>query len=466
MKPIEVAIAHNRLGLGARPGDLRDPSASDRSALTDQVSRAASFLLDDKNLPSSTKAGGVLANYVNLRRGQKTASAGVMSMTPEQQMQAAAGPVKELIRFSVPDVVARTRHAASTPNGFAERLVLFWSNHFTVGATKAITIPYAGVFEREAIRANLTGSFADLLIASTRHPGMMIYLDQVQSIGPNSVIGQRRSAGLNENLAREILELHTVGVHAGYSQADVTEFARALTGSLIANDRIAQFAPDAKLGQFAFVEAAHEPGQRTILGKKYAEAGSGQSLAILRDLAKHPATAKHIATKLARHFCADVPPTELVSHLETTFLKTEGDLPSLHRAIVENPAIWSADMRKFKSPNEFLISTYRAAGVPELDPRALAASYTALGQLPFRAPSPAGWPDDASNWSGADSVMKRLEWTQSFVSQHVIDKRPVDIAEAALGASLSSRTREAVKLAQTPVEGVVLALMSPEFQRR
>lgn len=469
MDRTNYAIALIRFGLGARPGDLARPELCDREALRRQSADPDAFLLNGERLPTSAQAGAILTEYVAGRQAMRGGRSSIPTTTmasPEAQMEAVAGPVRKMIQFSLPDVMARTRHAITTDSGYAERLVQFWSNHFTVSASKAMTIPYAGVFEREAIRANLTGSFADLLLASVRHPGMLLYLDQFQSIGPNSAVGRRRSAGLNENLAREILELHTLGVDGGYSQADVTEFARALTGSTIANARIEQFVPGARIGKFAFIEEMHEPGVRTIMGRQYPQTGEAQSLAILRNLATHRATARHIATKLARHFVADAPPTALVEALEQNFLRTGGNLPELHRTLIEHPLAWQSEPAKFKTPNEFLISSLRATSGSLPDPRSLADTFRALGQLPFRASSPAGWPDDAASWAGSDSVMKRLEWAQAYADSRNFSQRPEQIAEEALGPLLLPRTREAIRRAETPQEGVVLALMSPEFQRR
>lgn len=469
MTTLEASIAVNRFGLGATTADLARAAADPRAWLDDQINDPGAFLLPVRDLPTSAQAGASLTAYLASRRQTRTAvpdPAGAPAMSEQAQMAAVVQPLRQLNQATYRDIAARVSHGLTTETGFAERLVYFWSNHFTVAATKAQTIPFVGPFEREAIRPHLTGSFADLLIAAIQHPGMLLYLDQVQSTGPNSRVGQRRDGGLNENLAREILELHTVGVHAGYTQNDVIEFAKALTGWVLAGERTQRLMPQAQPGAFVFLDAMHEPGARTVLGVRYPEGGVEQGLAILRDLARRPATARHVATKLARHFVADTPPAELVAHLEGVYLETEGDLPSLHRALFTHDTAWRPEQQKLKTPNEFLLSAMRLTGQTRPDSRDLLQTYQTLGQPPFRAPSPAGWPDDAASWSGPDALMKRIEWAQAFAEGITLSQRPEDVAATALGPLFSDASRQSVRRAESPSQGLVLALMSPEFQRR
>ncbi|MCC7268167.1 MAG: DUF1800 family protein, partial [Caulobacteraceae bacterium] len=301
MNKMDQAIAANRFGLGARPGDF-DLGDGARERLIAQVADAGAFRLDAPGLSSGPQAVEALAVYRGNRRARRSAKAdasgpstGAAQDSERMSDEAAAilQPIRQLNQLSQADMQARMERALTTETGFAERLAWFWANHFTVAATKAATIPFPGPFEREAIRPHLTGSFEDLLVASTRHPGMLLYLDQARSIGPNSVAGRRREAGLNENLAREILELHTVGVHGGYGQPDVTEFAKALTGWTFASDRIPRRIRG-DVGEFMFLTPAHEPGARRVLGKTYPEGGEDQARSILADLARHPATARHV----------------------------------------------------------------------------------------------------------------------------------------------------------------------------
>ena len=246
------------------------------------------------------------------------------------------------------EILARTRLAASTDAGFRERWTLFWANHFTVAAKGLAETAAVGPFEREAIRPHVFGRFEDLLVAASSHPGMLLYLDQTQSIGPNSVAAGRRAGkgGLNENLGREILELHTVGAGAGYTQSDVTEFARALTGWSMGGAN----GPEQEQGAFLYRANFHEPGERVVMGRRYPDKGGDQALEILKDLAADPHTADHIARKLAIHFIADDPQPSLVAKLRGAFLASHGDLSHVATVLVAAPEAWDPTPRKFKTP--------------------------------------------------------------------------------------------------------------------
>jgi len=370
-------------------------------------------------------------------------------------------------------VDARIGAALTTPTPFLERMAHFWANHFAVGATKADTIGYAGLLELDAIRPNLTGRFSDLLLAVERHPAMLFYLDQAQSVGPHSQAGLRaeargRDVGLNENLAREIMELHTLGVRSGYSQADVTEFARALTGWTVAGigrGPLARFST-AQPGDFAFVDAIHEPGARTIIGRHYAEDGEAQARSVLMDLAVHPATAKHIATKLTRHFIADDPPPAAVARVEQAFLKSRGDLPTVYRALIASPEAWQPDKPKFRNPWEWTVASLRALDVPAPPAQKTVGLLQELGMPIWRPTSPAGFDDIAASWAGPDALVRRVEAAQRFagVAGQGLDARA--LAPRVLGARLSDATATAISRAESPKTGLALLLVSPEFLRR
>jgi uncharacterized protein (DUF1800 family) len=464
MREIESFTAANRFGLGARPADVGRISPDPRGWLTRQIEQADSFQLDDPSLPGRSQVAQALTTFLIAQRDRM--NSGPSNLTAAEQVAAVALPLRALNKIAADEILARTRHGLQTDSDFAERLVYFWSNHFTVAATKATTIPWVGNYEREVIRANLTGRFGDLLIAMAQHPGMLLYLDQTQSIGPNSLIGLRRNSGLNENLSREILELHTLGVQSGYSQTDVTELAKALTGWTVASQRTQRWAPSAQPGDFVFIADWHEPGTRTVLGKSYPEGGESQGRAILLDLARHPATARRVAQQLACHFVADEPPVRAIEQLETAFLEHQGDLVSVHKALINLPEIWGVNTRKFKSPSEFLVSSLRMLGQHTIEPAPLRSAITLLGQPPFRAPSPAGWPDRASHWAAPDAIMKRLEWSQLLADRLGNRERPEDRLARALGPALGAGTLRAIRRAESPSQGLVLALMSPEFQRR
>jgi uncharacterized protein (DUF1800 family) len=468
----ESFTATNRFGLGARPDDSSRIAPDPRGWLTQQIEYPASFQLNAPSLPDRTQVARALASFLIAQRDRMNSGPGNLSAA--EQVAAVALPLRALNQIAADEILVRTRHGLQTDSDFAERLVYFWSNHFTVAATKATTIPWVGLYEREVIRANLTGRFSDLLIAMAQHPGMLLYLDQAQSIGPDSAIGLRRNSGLNENLAREILELHTLGVQSGYSQTDVNELAKALTGWTVASPRTQRWAPSAQPGDFVFIADWHEPGARTVLGQCYPEDGEAQGRAILLDLARHPATARRVAQQLACHFVADEPPLRAIEQLETAFLEHQGDLVSVHKALINLPEAWGSggvggrgmESQKFKSPSEFLLSSLRMLGQRTIEPAPLRSAINLLGQPPFRAPSPAGWPDRASHWAAPDAIMKRLEWSQLLADRLGSRERPEDRLARAVGPALSAETLRAIRRAESQSQGLVLALMSPEFQRR
>jgi len=402
-----------------------------------------------------------------------------------QKGQDVRDPVKavgQMLRQDVgSDFTARTQLAAATDAAFRERWALFWANHFTVSATKAITGTVVGPFEEEAIRPNVFGRFDDLLGAAETHPAMLTYLDQIQSIGPDSQAAefmrrgpprgvggrlqpaaavQQRTVGLNENLAREIMELHTVGVNGGYTQADVTEFARAMTGLSVGGQR------DAVFGVAVFRDQAHEPGARTVMGVRYDQRGKDQANAILSDLAAKPQTAPFVCTKIARHFVADDPPPALVARLEAAWTSSKGDLSKVAEALIAAPEAWDPKLQKFKTPYEFIVSSYRAAGATPNGFDKLGPILTSLGQKPFSAPSPKGWPEDAQSWAAPDGVVKRMQFAQAFSAGAVRDRDPKALAAEALGERLTPDTAKAIARAESRSEGFALLLMSPEFQRR
>jgi uncharacterized protein (DUF1800 family) len=376
--------------------------------------------------------------------------------------------IRRLIREDAgADLQGRLWLGANTDAPFRERWALFWANHFTVSGVKGITANLIGPFEQEAIRPRVFGRFEDLLVASSSHPAMLLYLDQAQSIGPDSLAGARasrngRHVGLNENLAREIMELHTVGVEAGYSQADVTEFARAMTGWSIGAER----ENPEQAGRFVFRDNAHEPGARVIMGRRYGDTGYEQARAVMRDLAASPHTAHHLATKIARHFVADDPPPSLTARLTAAYLDSHGDLAVVARSLVTAPETWAPQAEKFKTPYEFVVSSWRAAGTSPDDIARIAPVMASMGQRAFAAPSPKGWPDDTASWTAPDGIVKRMAWSETFAQSAVGERDPETLAQNALGARLSPLAAKTIARAETRAEGLSILLMSPEFQRR
>jgi uncharacterized protein (DUF1800 family) len=350
---------------------------------------------------------------------------------------------------------ARIRAAYNADIGFVERLVWFWSNHFCVSGSFM-----AGAYEREAIRPHVLGRFADMLQAAEAHPAMLDYLDNAQSIGPNSDEGIVRNRGLNENLAREILELHTLGVRTVYTQADVTTFAKVITGWTMLPTRDN---PEHG-GEFVFNPRMHEPGEQTLIGKTYAGGGVQQGRSVLADLARHPATAKHIATKLARHFIADEPPPALIDRLTFRFFESEGDLKEVAKALVTAPEAWAPERAKIKRPGEWLVATRRAAGRKDINIQGITNQQALLGESLWRPSAPKGFSDDNAAWLGGLNL--RLQAANLFAQAVAGDVEPRELVDVALGPLATEETRLAVARAETKVQALTLLVMAPEFQRR
>ena len=459
-----AAIALNRFGLGARPDEAAP--ADPRRWLVEQFAR---FDVRPVGFASLADAGAAVKTYreeqqVNRRLarqdGATDAKAGLKAERQDFRQD-----VQALYRAGVR---ARADSALATEAPFVERMVHFWSNHFCVSVDNPRVTAFAGAFERDAIRPHVLGSFADMTLAVERHPAMLVYLNQFQSIGPDSPAAARnpdRKRGLNENLAREIMELHTLGVRSGYTQADVTEFARALTGWTVdglGRGRAGEGDPD----RFTFRPGQHEPGTRTILGKRYAQDGEAQARAALIDFAHAPATATHIATKLARHVAGDDPPPTMVARLADSFTRSNGDLPTVYRALIASPEAWVTTPTKFKTPWEWTISSLRGVGHRNVGEMQIAALQTQLGQRVWKPGAPAGWDDVTVSWSGSDALLRRVEIAQRLAAPlgERVDARV--IAPKIMPASLSTATAEQIARSESPAGAIALMLVSPDFLRR
>jgi uncharacterized protein (DUF1800 family) len=361
------------------------------------------------------------------------------------------------------EALARLQRAVIADCGFTERLVAFWSNHFCISANKGeLARMWAGSFEREAIRPYVLGRFGDMLKAVEQHPAMLFFLDNQQSLGPDSRAGQNRKRGLNENLAREIMELHTLGVGGGYSQEDVTSLARIITGWTFAGRQGQLGAP----GSFVFNANAHQPGPQRLLGKVYEANGVAQGEAALADIARHPSTAKFIATKFARHFVADDPPPALVARLQDVFQKSDGGLKALTTTLVDSDEAWQAPLTKLRSPYEFLVATGRLlARIPD-DPGLYLGSLNLLGQPLWSPAGPNGFPDTNAAWAAPEGMKLRLDVSAQVASRvgNTIDPR--DLLEFAAADAASAETRRTIERAESRQQALALLLMSPEFQRR
>ena len=422
--------------------------------------QAEQKLAQRAKLEADAKAGPMAsadAGMAEANAPQKASDALATAVQPQppSPKQPNQQPLPQQLLLS--EAKVRFDAAASTDIGFVERLVWFWSNHFCISAVKVPGM--AGAYEREAIRPHVLGRFADLLQAVESHPAMLFYLDNVQSMGAGSVAGINRDKGLNENLARETMELHTLGVRSGYTQADVTSFANVLTGW----SWIPPAEPDHG-GEFAFVKRLHQPGDQIILGKRYPDAGVEQGRAVLADLARHPATAQHIGEKLAAHFVADEPPPSLVAKLAGTFHYSDGNLKEVAKTLITADESWTPQRQKLKPPAEWVAGVVRLSGTQAIIPigRIMNAQAT-LGAPLWRPPAPNGWPDTEAAW--LDGIPHRVDIANEFANRaQGVD--PAALLNSGLGPLASRDTRDTVARAESRAQALALLVMSPEFLRR
>ncbi len=496
LQPFASAIAANRFGLGARPGDLELIGSDPAGWLGAQLA-APPPVVADAHLQSSE---AVISKSLQLRREIRDAKRGqdgngaAGGGGDAAALVAVAMKLPQLYRpIYVSEVTARLQQSVVTERPFVERLTQFWTNHFAVSIDKIVVLGIAGALEREAIRPHVLGRFTDLLLAVEQHPAMLLYLDNATSVGPHSQAAEflsrrntKRQVGINENLAREILELHTLGVGGGYTQKDVTTFAEVITGWSIGNspldapprahghksagwsiggepgERFARGEP----GRFVFRPEIHEPGTKTVLGKRYSDAGLAQGEAVLRDVAATPATARFIATKLARHFIADDAPRLAVDHIAHAFHASGGDLPTVYRALLSCPEAWANPLSKYKTPADYIVSSFRGLDLPISNGRGGLGAFEVLGQRTYSPGSPAGWPDRSADWDGASALMQRIEWADA-VGQKLGNKRDAaNIAPQILGTTLSASTRTSLARAASGAQALTLLLAAPEFMRR
>jgi uncharacterized protein (DUF1800 family) len=492
-------VALNRFGFGARggaSGDLADAASDPRGFVKAELSRPNRVLLEMPELRSTpalaktvfvylaevklardaaTKAGKP-PSEANPEPGMKAPESGVadamasregMTAPPEAMKpdpeKPAAQPLNVIQKTYRAEALARLQRAVIADCGLAERLVAFWSNHFCISANKGpLARMWAGSFEREAIRPHVLGRFADMLKAVEQHPAMLFFLDNQQSLGPDSRAGQNRKRGLNENLAREIMELHTLGVGGGYSQDDVTSLARIITGWTFAGRQGQLGVP----GSFVFNANAHQPGPQRLLGRTYENNGIAQGEAALADIARHPSTTKFIATKFARHFVADDPPPTLVARLQEVFHRSDGDLRALTTALVDSDEAWQAPLTKQRSPYEFLVAIGRLlARIPD-DPSRYLGGLNQLGQPLWSPAGPNGYPDTNAAWAAPEGMKLRLDISAQVASRVGDNIDPRDLLQLAAADAASPETRQAIERAESRQQALALLLMSPEFQRR
>ncbi|ADZ71467.1 hypothetical protein SL003B_3044 [Polymorphum gilvum SL003B-26A1] len=455
---MDAVVATRRFGYGAQPGEIAARATDPRASVLAELEHPDAALLDDADLPDRS---AVMRRFFDYRDERKAFRASTQLKGAErgeaEREQLGPNPLQEIYRA---EVLARIRRATATARPLLERLVAFWSNHLCIAANAGQVVRLlAGQFEREVIRPHVLGRFEDMLVAAMRHPAMLSYLDNDRSVGPNSRAGQRTGKSLNENLAREILELHTLGVDGGYSQADVTDFARVLTGWGF------EGAKGDRPGAFLFRPARHEPGAPTVLGRVYGQAGEAKGLAVLRDLAHHPSTARFLSVKLVRHFLGRVPAGDLVDRLAGVYLGSGGDLGALTRALVAAPELWRPERPVLTAPYDFLVATLRASGAVPKD-RQILRMLEVFGQPTWVPPSPAGWPDEAEAWLAPGALLERLDWAEMMAG--IVDL-PDDMdayGRDILGAAYDPDTRLALRRAESRRQAFVMLVMSPGFQRR
>ena len=480
LSPSQRALTgFQRFGFGPRPGDLA--AVSDvRAALHAELAPPDAGLITSDAAAEAGLQGTAGSTRTMFEAAQARKAAEVLRAQANQApmpmgrsetaTEAAVTRLASLkpqidaeARLFRDEALLRLQQACTAPVGFVERLVVFWSNHFCISLGKGeVERAIAGPFEREAIRPHVLGRFADMLAAVEQHPAMLTYLDNAQSVGRNARGNPSGKRGLNENLAREILELHTVGVDAGYGQSDVTSFARVLTGWTVAGH-------DGRLGDpgtFAFDANLHEPGATIVLGQKVPAGGFGQGEAVLAALAAHPSTARHIATKLARHFLADTPPQSAVDRLATVFTRSEGNLRAVSLTLLDLPESWTLPPTKMRTPYEFVIAAHRWLGRPVTEPWTIIGTLKQLGMPLWEPPGPNGFADVAAAWATAEGVKLRLDWSAQLAHGLHDDRSPDAMLADAFGVDVSRDTRLAVAGAESREQAVALTLMSPEFQRR
>jgi uncharacterized protein (DUF1800 family) len=463
----DAIIAANRFGYGGGPSTRSGVGGDARNWLKAQL---ASPMVPASLTGLPAGAGLVVIELQIRKRRQEMKRQGDGKVQPQpgaSKPEPAAQPKPDqptpeqeaAKRIYLDEVAARYTAACDSRTPLVERLVAFWSNHFTVSGVRPVVRPVAGAFEREAIRPHILGSFADLVFAAVQHPAMGLYLDNAVSVGPNSQAGENRGRGLNENLGRELLELHTLGVDGGYTEDDVRALARILTGWSIGRLQ------DPDPGHFQFLDRFHEPGPKTLLGRAYPEGGMHEGIEAIMEIAHHPATARHIARKLARHFIADDPPPAAVDRLAAAFRESHGNLRAVAEALIDLPEAWQSYQKKVKTPWDLVVSASVATGI-RLPGDQLAAALNRLGQAVYMAPSPAGWGDDASTWIGPEAVLRRVEWCQAFAERADQALDPMIVADYALGETLPAAARETVSFAESRPSALALVLASPAFQRR
>ena len=440
-------IAFQRFGFGARPGGPARIGSDPQAAIVAEVKTRNIALINDPELP----------NY----------------RTACSQSQMDFSRAEDIRRK---ELGARIDKHMSVEIGFVERLVVFWANHFSMTVNKSGAVRGTlGQWERDVVRANVLGNFADMLHGTIEHPAMLSYLDNADSIGPNSQAGQQWGAGFNENLAREVLELHTLGSGSGYTEADVAAFANILTGwSYVRGweaDGNYNGGNKRNRGQFIFRSSWHQPGTIRFMGRSYPAIGKRQAMRVLDRLAVHPATAEHIAFKLVRHFITDEPTPDMVEPLKQRFLNTGGNLKAVALALLDLPEAWSMPLTKLRTPYETAVAQYRALGRRYEDDDSIwefTEPLRALNNTPWESPSPEGYADETLKWLSPDAMRIRLDVAQyrNWATVGTYNGNVIRLADRIFGKALSRQTRERLGGIGNDNNALTILFSSPEFQRR
>ncbi|MFG6467627.1 DUF1800 domain-containing protein [Roseateles sp. BYS87W] len=397
-------------------------------------------------------------------------------MTPEAD---ALNAVREQVRPLVAQAAqARLSRALQSPAQLDEVLTEFWFNHFNVFAGKGPVGVLVADYEQRAVRPHVLGRFRDMLGATARHPAMLLYLDNAQSVvagyepphrarrllDARPEAKARKATGLNENYARELMELHTLGVDGGYTQRDVTELARMLTGWGLDTRKALQGGHG---DLFAFEPHKHDPGTKTWLGQTVRPAGLAEGERALDVLASHPATARHLAHKFAQAFVADEPPAALVQKLAANFLSTGGDLREFTRTLIQADEFWSREayQAKFKTPYQYLLSSLRALDLQNSavnTPQPLLAALAQAGQPLYGATTPDGYKNVATAWRNPEALTQRVQLATTLGQRSGLSAERLGTT---LGAAVSDATRRTLAT-EPPAQQVALLLASPDFMKR
>lgn len=451
--------ALNRFGMGAAPGQV-DTVPSPESWLEEQLEEPREASGRTGEPPDLEQVASAIGD---LRRAQRS-----------RDREGIAAARRRIRQVSLSESRAALTQRVVSSRPFIERLVSFWSNHLCVsGASKIAVAALAGSYERDVIRRHVLGRFEDMVLASARHPAMLLYLDNAQSIGPTSPAARQasrrgRPRGLNENYARELLELHTVGVDGGYTQADVGNLAKILTGWTVGGlpgPQQRREDPSEAL-TFRFIPMLHEPGPKRVMGRAYDGGGMAEGEDVIRDLCRRPATAVFVATKLVRHFVDDQPRGDDVSRVANVFQRSQGDLREVAREIVRLESAWHPANRKLRSPQDWLVAALRALEARHI-PLVLVIALRGLRQPWWSPQAPKGYDDTRQAWADPDGLLNRAELARSISTRfargiqdpvRLLEVVPADHASA-LAVLLEDESIDAA-------ERVALALAGPDFQWR